>query len=111
MSTELQIGESAMHIHEFQKLMKKIYFHRDSERGTKGTFNWLVDEVKELEEAVNMQDKKAMQNEFADVLAWLASLANVVHIDLEKAAISKYKGTCPKCHAKPCECPSPFQNH
>jgi NTP pyrophosphatase (non-canonical NTP hydrolase) len=95
-----------MHIREFQKLMKKIYFHRDSERGTKGTFNWLVDEVKELEEAVNMQDKKAMQNEFADVLAWLASLANVVHIDLEMAAISKYKGVCPKCKAKPCKCPS-----
>ena len=96
-----------MHIHEFQKLMKQIYFHRDSERGIRGTFNWLADEVKELEEAVNMRDKKAMQNEFADVLAWLASLANVVHVDLEKAAVSKYEGKCPKCHEKPCECPSP----
>lgn len=99
----------AVHIHEFQKLMKKIYFHRDSERGAKGTFKWLVDEVKELEEAVEMRDKKAMQNEFADVLAWLASLANVVHIDLEKAAMSKYEGACPKCKAKPCECPSFFK--
>jgi len=91
--------------------MKQIYFHRDSERGTKGTFNWLVDEVKELEEAVNAQDKKGMQNEFADVLAWLASLANVVHVDLEKAAISKYEGSCPKCHEKPCRCPPAFHDH
>jgi NTP pyrophosphatase (non-canonical NTP hydrolase) len=89
--------------------MKKIYFHRDSERGAKGTFNWLADEVRELEEAVNLQDNKAMQNEFADVLAWLASLANVVHVDLEKATISKYEGKCPKCKAKPCNCPSSFK--
>jgi NTP pyrophosphatase (non-canonical NTP hydrolase) len=90
--------------------MQEIYFHRDSERGAKGTFDWFVDEVQELEEAVKLQDKKAMQNEFADVLAWLASLANVVHIDLEKAATLKYEGKCPKCKAKPCKCPSLFKS-
>ncbi len=90
--------------------MKKIYFHRDSERGIEGTFYWLVDEVKELEEAVKMQERKAMENEFADVLAWLASLANVANIDLEKAAITKYAGKCPKCKKTPCECPSQKSN-
>lgn len=99
-----------MHISEFQKLMKQIYFHRDSKRGIEGTFYWLVDEVKELEEAVKMQERRAMENEFADVLAWLASLANVVHIDLEKAAISKYEGKCPKCKEKPCRCPFLLNN-
>lgn len=99
-----------VHIHEFQKLMRQIYFHRDSERGAKDTFNWLVDEVKELDEAIKTKDKKAMQNEFADVLAWLASLANVVHVDLEKAAISKYEDKCPKCNEKPCRCPSLLKN-
>jgi NTP pyrophosphatase (non-canonical NTP hydrolase) len=86
-------------------MMRQIYFHRDSERGTVGTFNWLMEEVEELKEAIKEGDKKAIENEFADVLAWLASLANVVNIDLEKAAISKYDNNCPKCGLTPCECP------
>jgi len=94
-----------MQINEFQSMMKQIYFHRDSERGTIGTYKWLSDEVKELEAAIRMQDHKAMVDEFADVLAWLASLANIVGIDLEKAATSKYDGKCPKCHKALCQCP------
>jgi NTP pyrophosphatase (non-canonical NTP hydrolase) len=86
-------------------MMRQIYFHRDSERGKVGTFNWLVEEVEELKEAIKEGDKKAIENEFADVLAWLASLANVVNIDLEKAALSKYNNRCPKCGLTPCECP------
>ena len=93
-----------MHINEFQNMMRQIYFHRDSERGTIGTFNWLVDEVEELREALKGKDIKAIENEFADVFAWLASLANVVHIDLEKTALSKYENRCPKCGLTPCEC-------
>jgi NTP pyrophosphatase (non-canonical NTP hydrolase) len=94
-----------LHVHEFQEMMRHIYFHRDSERGTTGTYNWLVEEVEELGTAIKEQDRKAMMNEFADVLAWLASLANVVGIDLETATTSKYNGKCPKCHKSPCECP------
>ena len=93
-----------MQINEFQKMMRRIYFQRDSERGTIGTFNWLVDEVEELREALKEKDIKAIENEFADVFAWLASLANVVHIDLEKTALSKYDNRCPKCGLTPCEC-------
>jgi len=90
-------------------MMRQIYFHRDSERGATGTYKWLLDEVKELEDAIRQQDSNAVMDEFADVLAWLASLANVVGIDLEKAAISKYDGKCPKCHKSPCRCP--FSKH
>jgi len=93
-----------MRIQEFQEMMKHIYFHRDSERGTTGTYNWLLEEIKELEAAIKTRDHKAMMDEFADVLAWLASLANVVGIDLEKAATSKYDDKCPKCHRSPCQC-------
>ena len=85
--------------------MREIYFQRDSERGTAGTFNWLIEEVEELREAIKQGNKKAIENEFADVLAWLASLANIVSIDLEKAAMSKYDNRCPKCRLTPCECP------
>jgi NTP pyrophosphatase (non-canonical NTP hydrolase) len=94
-----------MQINEFQNMMKQLYFHRDSERGTDGTLDWLMDEVEELKEALKENDTKAIENEFADVLAWLASLANILNIDLEKAALSKYANKCPKCGLSPCDCP------
>jgi NTP pyrophosphatase (non-canonical NTP hydrolase) len=93
-----------VHISEFQKMMRQLYFERDSERGTEGTLDWLKDEVEELREALEEGDMKAAEKEFADVLAWLASLANVVEVDLEKAAISKYPNKCPKCGYSPCNC-------
>jgi len=85
-------------------MMRRIYFHRDSERGAVGTFDWLVEEVEELGEALKEKNTRAMEDEFADVLAWLASLANVVNVDLEKVAIAKYDNMCPKCGQTPCEC-------
>lgn len=84
--------------------MRRIYFHRDSKRGVEGTFDWLVDEVKELGQALTTDDKKALENEFADVIAWLASLASVTNVNLEKAALNKYDGKCPKCGHSPCQC-------
>jgi NTP pyrophosphatase (non-canonical NTP hydrolase) len=93
-----------VHIHEFQEMMKRLYFHRDSERGVKGTYSWLVDEVRELWEALEGKDKEAIEKEFADVIAWLASLANITGIDLERAAVNKYSGKCPKCQRSPCQC-------
>jgi len=93
-----------MHIHEFQNMMRQLYFHRDSKRGVDGTFNWLVDEVHELGNAIQNQNKKETEDEFADVIAWLASLANVLNIDLEKAATTKYPNKCPKCNSTRCRC-------
>jgi NTP pyrophosphatase (non-canonical NTP hydrolase) len=95
-----------LHLHEFQGMMRRIYFHKDSKRGAKGTYEWLVDEVEELEEALRDKDKEALEDEFADVLAWLASLANVVNVDLEKSAQTKYNNKCPKCQETPCACSS-----
>lgn len=93
-----------LHVSEFQKLMHRLYFHRDSKRGIEGTFNWLRDEVGELEDALKTNDKKALEDEFADVIAWLASLANITNVDLEKAAFNKYEDKCPKCRRSPCQC-------
>jgi NTP pyrophosphatase (non-canonical NTP hydrolase) len=84
--------------------MRQIYFDRDSKRGIDKTLDWLVDEIEELKEALKEGDMKATEKEFADVLAWLASLANVVDIDLEKATLSKYPNKCPKCRLSPCIC-------
>jgi NTP pyrophosphatase (non-canonical NTP hydrolase) len=85
-------------------MMKRLYFKRDLERGIDGTYNWLVEEVRELGEELKGTDKHATEKEFADVIAWLASLANIMEIDLESAAIKKYNYKCPKCQHSPCQC-------
>jgi NTP pyrophosphatase (non-canonical NTP hydrolase) len=93
-----------MHIREFQEMMKQLYFTRDSARGIDGTYNWLVDEVAELGEELKGSNREATEKEFADVIAWLASLANVMGIDLEKVSLTKYPHKCPKCQSSPCAC-------
>ncbi len=93
-----------MRISEFQEMMRRLYFHRDSERGLNGTFDWLVEEVEELREALEEGDKEAIGKEFADVIAWLASLANITGIDLERTTLEKYNSKCPKCRCSPCQC-------
>lgn len=95
---------NSVQIRDFQDMMKKLYFKRDIERGIEGTFNWLVDEVAELGEELKGNDRRATEAEFADIIAWLASLANIIGIDLEKAALAKYPNRCPKCQQNPCYC-------
>jgi len=85
-------------------MMKRLYLKRDSKRGIDGTFNWLTDEVAELGQELKGTDKEATEKEFADVIAWLASLANIIGVDLEKAALNKYNFKCPKCQSSPCTC-------
>lgn len=81
-----------MHIGEFQRLIAEKYERRDRERGTSATFLWFIEEVGELATALAKQDNQAKkQDEFADVLAWLCTLANINDVDLEKAC-QKYVG-------------------
>ena len=97
-------GEMFLHITEFQQMMKTLYFRQDSQRGIQGTYEWLMDEVRELGEALEGNNKRATEKEFAEVIAWLSSLANLLDIDLEKAAINKYPNRCPKCQEYSCRC-------
>lgn len=93
-----------MKISEFQKIIEDIYFAKDSNRGLMGTFAWFVEEVGELSRELRSQDdKKKLQDEFADVLAWLSTLASIAGIELEKSA-EKYANGCPKCLKTPCSC-------
>ena len=78
-----------MTIKEFQDFIRRKYYARDSERGTPGTFLWFVEEVGELASALAGDNQDNKEEEFADVLAWLCTLANVNDVDLEKA-IGKY---------------------
>jgi NTP pyrophosphatase (non-canonical NTP hydrolase) len=93
-----------MQIHEFQEMMKQLYYPRDKARGVDSTYNWLLEEVAELGQELQGTDREATEKEFADVIAWLASLANIMGIDLEKAALNKYPHKCPKCQSAPCQC-------
>ncbi len=95
-----------MTIAEFQRLIREIYFERDSRRGTDGTFRWLVEETGELARSLRRGDEANRREEFADVFAWLASLASLTGVDLE-AAIEKYRQGCPKCRSTPCRCSEP----
>ncbi|MEX2704859.1 MAG: MazG nucleotide pyrophosphohydrolase domain-containing protein [Candidatus Freyarchaeota archaeon] len=93
-----------MEIREFQKLMRDLYFENDKKRGRLGNFVWLVSEIGELARVLKAEDEEKIREEIADVFAWLASLANVLEIDLEEAVQRKYPGKCPRCGANPCEC-------
>ncbi len=87
----------------FQQLIEDIYFQKDSRRGVEGTFMWFAEEVGELATALREGDKQELRNEFADVLAWLCTLASLAGIDMAEAA-GKYANGCPVCSATPCEC-------
>ena len=93
-----------MHIREFQALIKEMYWHKDSRRSAEANFIYLVEEIGELGSAIVKGDKKHMEEELADSLAWLVSVANALSIDIEDAALKRYGKTCPKCGKKPCEC-------
>ena len=93
-----------MRIAEFQKLIEEIYYGRDSERGLAGTHMWFCEEVGELTRALRRNQRDELEGEFADVLAWLSTLASISGIDLEAAARRKYARGCPRCQAAPCAC-------
>jgi NTP pyrophosphatase (non-canonical NTP hydrolase) len=92
-------------IREFQDLIERIYGEKDRARGLAATYMWFAEEVGELTRAVRRGDDRAnMEEEFADVLAWLSTLASIRGVDLEAAARRKYAAGCPYCHATPCAC-------
>ncbi len=80
-----------MKISEFQQLISQKYEKRDRQRGIPATFMWFIEEVGELATALASNDPKNKEEEFADVLAWLCTLANISDVDLEKAC-AKYTG-------------------
>ncbi|MBN1126232.1 MAG: hypothetical protein JXA82_14595 [Sedimentisphaerales bacterium] len=78
-----------MEIRDFQQWINEKYGKRDRERGTAGTFMWFVEEVGELATALAEDNQANKTEEFADVLAWLCTLANINDVDLEQA-VRKY---------------------
>ena len=93
-----------MRLSEFQQLIRETFGAKDARRGVEGTFMWFMEEVGELSAALRGGSDAERAAEFADVLAWLATLANIAGVDLEEAVRAKYGSGCPECRRTPCAC-------
>lgn len=115
-----RLGQQGVSIEAFQKLIREMYFEKDVARGVPATFMWLLEEVGELSTALRetspkeaqrippaefAERRKNLKAEFADVLAWLATIANVAEVDLGAAIADKYGSGCPGCQDFVCVCP------
>lgn len=93
-----------MTLDQLQELIHRMYAVKDNARGVEGTFMWLMEEVGELAAALRESSSEDIAKEFADVLAWLATIANVAGIRLSDAVRLKYGGGCPGCGQMVCRC-------
>ena len=93
----------ALTLGDLQDVIDRTYGTRDRERGVPATVAWLAEEVGELAQAVRKGTKEQQIEEFADVIAWVATLANQMDVDLD-AAMARYATGCPKCGQLPCRC-------
>lgn len=89
---------------QFQQLIRAMYLEKDLARGVDGTFMWLMEEIGELASALRNGSHEERLGEFADVLAWLTTIANVVGVDLAEAITMKYGAGCPGCGQFVCHC-------
>ena len=92
-----------MDIEGFQKLIEEMYLGKDAKRGLSKTFMWFTEEVGELSRALREDNREELKKEFADVLAWLFTLASLSGIRMEET-LSKYTAGCPVCKQIPCLC-------
>ena len=93
-----------MTLNQLQDLIRTMYGAKDGARGLEGTYMWFMEEVGELSGALRGGDREAIPLEFADVLAWLATIANVAGVDLAAAVAAKYGSGCPGCGKLVCVC-------
>lgn len=89
------MNEPALTLAAFQQHIRDRYFAADSARGSAKTFVWFIEEIGELATALNGEDRANLEEEFADVLAWLCTMANINGIDLDAAVRAKYLGDSP----------------
>ncbi|NOX55866.1 MAG: nucleotide pyrophosphohydrolase [Planctomycetes bacterium] len=111
--SEFRLNRETFTLTDFQNLIQQMYSSRDEQRGVDGTFMWLMEEVGELAAALRQASETQpashaaadhLAEEFADVLAWLVTIANVAKVDLQKAVWEKYGQGCPGCGQMVCEC-------
>ncbi len=87
------MNPDALTIAQFQKHISDRYEKTDRARGTPATWMWFIEEIGELSSALaKNEDRANIEEEFADVLAWLCTLANINDVDLASAVARKYLG-------------------
>ncbi|MCC7017858.1 MAG: hypothetical protein IT564_11715 [Rhodospirillales bacterium] len=88
------MADNDLTVRAFQQHIRDRYYATDRARGTPATFLWFIEEVGELATALNhtgdKRDAANVEEEFADVLAWLCTLANINDVDLAAAIRRKY---------------------
>jgi NTP pyrophosphatase (non-canonical NTP hydrolase) len=89
---------------QLQERIRETFGAKDARRGVEGTFMWFMEEVGELSAGLRHGTTEDLALEFADVIAWLVTLANIRGIDLDAAVQAKYGKGCPKCARTPCTC-------
>ena len=89
---------------ELQDIIERTFGDRDRARGVPASVAWLAEEVGELAQAVRKGTHEQQVMEFGDVVAWVATLANQMGVDLTEA-VSRYAAGCPRCGSMPCACP------
>src|SRR5271167_907607 len=87
-----------------QRMILQMYGQKDAARGDAATFLWLTEEFGELATALRAGTREELAAEMADVLAWLATLANIRGVELDAAVRLKYGQGCPGCARVPCVC-------
>jgi NTP pyrophosphatase (non-canonical NTP hydrolase) len=93
------MSERQITIDSFQKHISGRYEKVDRERGWPKTFAYFIEEIGELATALTADDRANLEEEFADVMAWLCTLANITDVDLAKAIEKKYlTGKGPEGH-------------
>ena len=95
-----------MTLDDLQALIEKMYSEKDRQRGTAATFLWFCEEIGELASALREGSAEQKEAEFADVVAWLVTLANINDVILTKALEAKYGAGCPGCGRLVCACTS-----
>jgi NTP pyrophosphatase (non-canonical NTP hydrolase) len=91
-------------LRDLQSVIEVTFGERDRGRGVPASVAWLAEEVGELAQAVRKGTHDQRVHEFGDVIAWVATLANQMDVDLTEA-IERYARGCPRCEAIPCVCP------
>jgi len=92
-----------MDLAELQDVIERTFGDRDRARGVSATVAWLAEEVGELAQAVRKGNHDQQVHEFGDVIAWVATLANQMGVDLTQA-VQRYAAGCPRCGTLPCTC-------
>ena len=92
-----------MDLSELQDVIERTFGDRDRARGVSASVAWLAEEVGELAQAVRKGSREQQVHEFGDVIAWVATLANQMGIDLTEA-VQRYANGCPRCSSVPCTC-------